>query len=415
MDLTPRLLTEVEFREEWRGYKRDDVDDFLARVAAALGELQERLRETGERAAQAERRLLERSDEDEIRRTLVLAQRTALTAVEEARAEAERVLADADDRARQRLGDADARLAAMDEEMAERTRHDLGELAERRAALEADVQSLTSFFEEHRARLRSELERQLVELDAQSASLAVPAPPAVHDVDLAAPTHEPIDVAVPEPEPEPEPPVVEPTVARAPTEEEVAQAREDLLEALRRAGVEDLLGEVTPGALLPDTPVAAEPEPKPEPASKWDLWDADAEPAGAVAEPGAEAAEPTPEPFLEPEPVFELTGEPAPEAAPAPRLYDADDESGEISLPLLEPTGAYDALAPEADAEEDDLEWREASGPTPVVDDDPFLTELRRAVTDTEPLGPRDAADVVDIDEQDDGVPSGRFLRRRGR
>ena len=31
MDLTPRLLTEVEFREEWRGYSRRDVDDFLER------------------------------------------------------------------------------------------------------------------------------------------------------------------------------------------------------------------------------------------------------------------------------------------------------------------------------------------------------------------------------------------------
>ncbi|MCU1483314.1 MAG: DivIVA protein [Actinomycetia bacterium] len=402
MDLTPRLLTEVEFREEWRGYKRDDVDDFLARVAAALGELQERLRETGERAAQAERRLLERSDEDEIRRTLVLAQRTALTAVEEARAEAERVLADADDRARQRLDDAEARLAAMDEEMAERTRRDLGDLADRRAALEADVQQLTSFFEEHRARLRAELERQLAELDARDATVAVPEPPALHDVDLAAPTHEPLDVSAPEAFEAFEPPVIEPTVARAPSEEEVAQAREDLLEALRRAGVEDLLGEVAPGALLPDTPVAGEPEPQPP---------------LDVAEPGAEAAEPTPELFLEPEPVFDLTGEPTPE--PAPRLYDADDESGEISLPLLEPTGAYDALAPEAEDDDPgsaDVEWRDASGPTPVVvDDDPFLTELRRAVTDTEPLGPRDAADVVDVDEQDDGVPSGRFLRRRGR
>ena len=77
MDLTPRLLTEVEFREEWRGYNRKDVNDFLDRVADAVGELQERLRDASERATQAERRLLERSDEDEIRRTLVLAQRTA--------------------------------------------------------------------------------------------------------------------------------------------------------------------------------------------------------------------------------------------------------------------------------------------------------------------------------------------------
>ena len=62
------------------------------------------------------------------------------------------------------------------------------------------------------------------------------------------------------------------------------------------------------------------------------------------------------------------------------------------------------------------IEWREASGPIPaVVDDDPFLAELRRAVTDTEPLGPRDASEVVNLDEPHEGVPSGRFRLRRGR
>jgi cell division initiation protein len=374
MDLTPRQLTEVEFREEWRGYKREDVDDFLERVAAAVGELQERLRETGERASQAERRLLDRSDEDEIRRTLVLAQRTALTAVEEARAEAERIVGDADDRARRQVTEAEARSAAADEELAERTRLELGALAERRAALQADVDALTSFLEEHRTRLRAELERQLAELDASNVALSVPAPPEVSDVDDG--------VAEPEPEPEaelasePEPvvvevPVVEAHVPRAPTEEEVAQAREDLVEALRRAGVEDLLGDaVRPEELTPWAPEAA---PQPEP---------------------------------------------VPDAAP--RLYDAADESGELEVPLqaAEATGMYDVLA--EDEEGADLEWREQE-PEPVPsgddEDDPFLAELRRAVTDTEPLGPRDVDPVPqrDDDDDDDAMPSGRFRLRRSR
>ena len=49
MELTPRLLTEVEFREQWRGYSQNEVDDFLERVAAAVGELLDRLREANER------------------------------------------------------------------------------------------------------------------------------------------------------------------------------------------------------------------------------------------------------------------------------------------------------------------------------------------------------------------------------
>jgi DivIVA domain-containing protein len=364
-------LTEVEFREQWRGYSPNDVDDFLERVASAVGELQERLREVTERAAHAERRLLERADDDEIRRTLVLAQRTAVTAVEEARAEAERILGDANDRARQQVADAEARSAAVELDIAERTQRELGALVERRSALEADVDALTSFLTEHRARLRAELERQLADLDSSNAALSVPAPPALSDVDDRAAEPEP------EPRPDPEPvvaeaPALEPSVPRAPTEEEVAQAREDLVEALRRAGVEELLGD----------------DVRPEELTPW-----------------------SPEPVPEPEWV----------PAAGHQLYDSADESGEIEVPLpgAEPTGMYDVLAEDDEADtERAVEWRhQASEPASVDDDgDPFLAELRRAVTDTEPLGPRDVDHPPVRAEDDDGeLPSARFRLRRGR
>jgi hypothetical protein len=104
----------------------------------------------------------------------------------------------------------------------------------------------------------------------------------------------------------------------------------------------------------------------------------------------------------------------------APRLYDAADESGELEVPLqaAEATGMYDVLA--EDEEGADLEWREQE-PEPVPssddEDDPFLAELRRAVTDTEPLGPRDVDPVPqrDDDDDDDAMPSGRFRLRRSR
>jgi cell division initiation protein len=362
MDLTPRLLTEVEFREQWRGYSPNDVDDFLERVAVAVGELQEQLREALERAAHAEQRLLERSDDDEIRRILVLAQRTAVTAVEEARSEAERIFRDANDHARQQVADAEARLSAFDAEMAERSRRELAALVERRATLQTDVETLTSFVIEHRARVRAELERRLAELDSPITALAVPSPPPVSDVDELEP--------LPERAVEPVEAPVEAYVPRPPTEEEVAQAREDLVEALRRAGVEDLLGDAED--LTPWAPESA------------------------------------------------LVAEPEPEVAPSvdgPQLYDVADESGEIDVPQSggEPTGMYDALADDDD--EADLEWREqAIEPAATGDeDDPFLAELRRAVTDTEPLGPRDVDVPPMRDDDEDGLQSGRFLRRRGR
>jgi DivIVA domain-containing protein len=109
MDLTPQSLHSVEFREARRGgYNTRDVDDFIERVAAGAGHLNERLREAQMRAEAAEARLVEHqreieelrrrsaapevSETDEtLRRTLVLAQRTADATIKEAKDEANRV------------------------------------------------------------------------------------------------------------------------------------------------------------------------------------------------------------------------------------------------------------------------------------------------------------------------------------
>jgi DivIVA domain-containing protein len=320
MELTPRLLTEVEFREQWRGYSQNEVDEFLERVAAAVAELLERLHQANERATTAERRLLERAEDDEIRRTLVLAQRTASQALEEAQAEAQRI-----------VGEAEARKASMDAEIAERTERELGDILERRRALEADVAALAAYVDELRGTVRAELQRQLDALD----SLRVPAPPSV--TEIAEIEDEPAD-----PQPAPagsHPPREAPlTAPRAPTDDEVAQARADLVEALRRAGVD-----------------ARAASPEDEGAS-----------GGHAAEPGG---------------------------------------------PASEPTGVYDALADE-DGDDQEVAWADAL----PADDDPFLAELRRAVTDTEPLGPRDENDPpLQFHEPEDESPGGRFRLRRGR
>ena len=190
MDLTPQLLTEVEFSEQWRGYSKNDVDDVLERVAMAVGELQERLRDAAARAEQAERQ--RSTGEDEIRNALVLAQRAATSAVEEAKAEAARLRAEASER------------AAVE----------LGELEQRKAALESELSALTLRVEAQRAALRAELERYLAELSEPFV------PPAGTGAPVAPPT--------------PAPPVA----AEPPSADDVQHAREELVDALRRAGVE---------------------------------------------------------------------------------------------------------------------------------------------------------------------------------
>src|SRR3954447_10706286 len=117
MDVTPQVINEVEFHQKMRGYDPDEVDDFLERVAVAVSQLQERINEADDRARAAERRATEAAetvrdapareeapevDETEtIKRTLILAQKTADAAVAEAQAEAKQIIDSARDQARQ--------------------------------------------------------------------------------------------------------------------------------------------------------------------------------------------------------------------------------------------------------------------------------------------------------------------------
>ncbi len=63
MELTPQLLTdEIDFRIAVRGYDRNEVDDFLERVAVAVGQLQSQLAKAVARAKAAEKRFAEVAD-----------------------------------------------------------------------------------------------------------------------------------------------------------------------------------------------------------------------------------------------------------------------------------------------------------------------------------------------------------------
>ena len=334
MDLSPKLLTDVQFREQWRGYKPEEVDEFLERVAAGVGELQTQLAAALDRAAVAERRLADRSDEDELRRTLVLAQRTADASIAEARAEADRLLQEAQERAQSIDADADARSQALDAEIATRRETELGTLAEQRAVLQRDIDALRRYVEAERARLADLLTGQV---DALRQGYVLTDAPSVSDVAEATsvPAPEPADDApqavAPAPEPAPEP---GPEPASVAPEHDLHAARDGLAEAMRRAGLEEL-----------------------------------------IADDGGEPAEP-----------FDDRG---------------DD------------TGAYDALTDLGHDEETAAPvWREETD----AEDDPFLAELRRAVVDTEPLGPRDPVQqIAGRDADADDETSGGFLRRRRR
>jgi cell division initiation protein len=104
MSLTPNDVDNATFKEKFKGYDMDEVDAFLERVTARLQELIEE-----NDALRARLRVAESgSGESEqlIQRTLLTAQRTADEVVEQAKAEAERLVAQARDdavRDRERL------------------------------------------------------------------------------------------------------------------------------------------------------------------------------------------------------------------------------------------------------------------------------------------------------------------------
>ena len=96
MPLSPIDVQQQTFKVALRGYAEDEVDEFLDEVVIALRDYEQRLRDAQERVAVLEEQLsANRETEDAMRRTFLVAQRTADTIVEEAKSESERLLSGA--------------------------------------------------------------------------------------------------------------------------------------------------------------------------------------------------------------------------------------------------------------------------------------------------------------------------------
>jgi DivIVA domain-containing protein len=176
VDISPQTIRQVEFRDKrMGGYHPDDVDEFLERVASGLEIMQERLRLATDRAVRAEAAASDsREDDESLRKTLILAQRTADLAVKEGREQAARLLesaeidvaamtAAAEREAQQLLDDANAQVRA-----------DVARLEEARRLLDEDVDRLVRYVDEQRARVKAVLGEAAANLDS---SLTLPERP----------------------------------------------------------------------------------------------------------------------------------------------------------------------------------------------------------------------------------------------
>jgi cell division initiation protein len=192
MDVTPKTLREVEFREKMRGYHPEDVDHFLEEVAAGVENLLDRLRQAIERAQRAEASAADSGNDETLRKTLVLAQRTADMAVQEAREQASRILGGAEQQAQAILADAEERGRRMLEDAVADSRVELTKLESLRVQSQKDVDGLTRWLDEHKAHLQQTLMEALTAVDRAGALWPAPSTRAV-------------DV-LPEPAPVPAPP-----------------------------------------------------------------------------------------------------------------------------------------------------------------------------------------------------------------
>jgi DivIVA domain-containing protein len=177
MDVSPKALREVEFREVSRrgGYHPEDVDEFIEEVAKGVEALQDRLRQAVERAQRAEAAASEATGSDEtLRRTLVLAQRTADLAVQEAREQASRILAGAEQQAQALLADTEERARRTHEEALGAIRTELSALEGTRQRSQSEVDGLQRWIDEHRHHLMANLRDAMAAVERAGAVSPVP-------------------------------------------------------------------------------------------------------------------------------------------------------------------------------------------------------------------------------------------------
>jgi DivIVA domain-containing protein len=169
-------LRTVEFRETLKGYHRDDVDEYLEKAAVEAEGLQEQLRQSGERLRQAAERISQleaqleqqpaaapapRADasvpDDTLQRTLLLAQKFVDETKADSEAQAARIVAEAEAKARLLAEQAQAQASQLAAESEQRLREEIARLEESRGRLSHEVETMNRHLEGERSRLRTAL------------------------------------------------------------------------------------------------------------------------------------------------------------------------------------------------------------------------------------------------------------------
>ena len=156
MTLGPEDVRAARFREVWRGYDRDEVDDFMSRVGHALQVLTSERDEAIARAeALASGGSAAEDNERLLRRVLLTAERTAEETIQRAEIDVERMRSEARVEAEQLRTDAQERAA-----------REVQNAVEMANGIRKAVQDFRTFRDEHHRRIRDVVHEQLRALEA---------------------------------------------------------------------------------------------------------------------------------------------------------------------------------------------------------------------------------------------------------
>src|SRR3954470_9184585 len=196
MDVTPQELRSSEIKDSWRGYDRDEVDDLLERAAVTIDSLTQDLQEAASRPAPAAPAPApvaaaaatdmplpsSRDDADMLQRTLLLAQRAADDAVNEAQARSKQLLEESEAKAPALVSDPEAPPRRIAEGERRRLEAELLDLSARREQLRADADALEEYVAGYRDRIRAAIEGDLANLGGE---VAPPSDrPELHEVEI---------------------------------------------------------------------------------------------------------------------------------------------------------------------------------------------------------------------------------------
>ena len=164
------LSTEVRFRERMRGYDFEEVDSYVKAVSRAVANGKDQISDLQQRLAQTEPQTGNRDGLSETRemllRTLVLAQRTADTAISEARAEAKSITDSAQERAAKTVAEAEAAANERLRSSEERAVQTVAEAEENCQLILSEAKRTAA------AELAAERSRKIEEIEALEATRA---------------------------------------------------------------------------------------------------------------------------------------------------------------------------------------------------------------------------------------------------